>query len=220
VAGSDPEEPSADPERFIRRAYSIASSSRQHEYLELYLNLVVSGELTPRLFAMKPGDKIWLGKKITGLFTLDEVPAGANLALISTGTGIAPYMSMLRTDVDCPEDRRIAVLHGARHSWDLGYANELRAMAARCPRFAYLPIVSRPREEKEPWTGAAGHVQTLWTEGALERAWGFRPSPENTHVLLCGSPSMIEDTIRLLQDQGFRLHERGAPGQIHVEKYW
>jgi ferredoxin--NADP+ reductase len=219
VALSDPEEP-GDPDRMIRRAYSIASSSRQREYVEVFANLVRSGELTPRLFALAPGDRLWLGKKLTGVFTLREVPPDQHLVLVATGTGLAPYMSMIRTELECGGTRRFAVLHGARHSWDLGYAGELRALERHCPNLTYLPTVSRPEVEPIPWGGAAGHVQALWTGGALARAWGFRPTPADTHVLLCGNPAMIEDMLRRLEGEGFRIHEPRSPGQIHVERYW
>jgi ferredoxin--NADP+ reductase len=218
--GCDPEDPALDPGRFIRRAYSIASSSKQREYLELFVTLVTSGELTPRLLALKEGDRLWLGPKITGQFTLKDIPSDKNLVMIATGTGLAPYMSMLRTEVVPPEGRKIALLLGARHSWDLGYSRELFTMQREYPRLSVFRIVSRPKEEKAPWTGHVGHVQSLWTDGALEQAWGHRPTPADTHVLLCGNPAMIEDMTKLLVTEGFRPHERGAPGQIHVEKYW
>lgn len=217
---SDPEEPPVDPGRLIRRAYSIASSSLSREYLELFVTLVTSGELTPRLFALKPGDRLWLGPKLTGMFTLREVPREAHVVMAATGTGLAPYMSMLRTELECGGPRRMAVLHGARHSWDLGYTAELFTMQRLCPNFTYVPSVSRPKDEAAPWSGAVGYVQDLWTRGEVARAWGFPPTPANTHVLLCGNPGMIDTMTKVLEGEGFRVHEPRAPGQIHVEKYW
>jgi ferredoxin--NADP+ reductase len=217
---ADPEEPGADPGRFIRRAYSIASPSLPGEHLELFVTLVRSGELTPRLFALQPGSKLWLGPKITGLFTLAEVPPDQNVVMVATGTGLAPYMSMLRTGITANPKRRIAVLVGARHSWDLGYTAELTTLARVCPNFSYLPIVSRPAEEPTAWGGATGHVQSLWQGGALEKAWGRKPAPADTHVFLCGSPLMTEQMTELLVAEGFAVHEKGRPGQIHEEKYW
>lgn len=217
---ADPEEPGADPERFIRRAYSIASPSFPGEHLELFLTLVRSGELTPRLFALQPGSRLWLGPKITGLFTLAEVPAGQDVVMVATGTGLAPYMSMLRTGITANPDRRIAVLVGARHSWDLGYTAELTTLARVCPNFTYLPIVSRPKDEPTPWGGATGYVQSLWQGGALEKAFGRKPGARDTHVFLCGSPLMIEGMTTLLTGEGFVVHEKGHPGQLHIEKYW
>jgi len=220
LEGCDPDDPSLDPGRFIRRAYSIASSSRQREYLELYVALVTSGELTPRLLALRPGDRLWLGPKITGLFTLKQIPPEKDLVMVATGTGIAPYMSMLRTELGPPKGRRVALLLGARHSWDLGYSRELFTMQREAPRLTVLRIVSRPKEETRPWTGPVGHVQSLWSGGALAEAWGRKPTPADTHVLLCGNPAMIDDLTKILVAEGFRPDERGAPGEIHVERYW
>jgi ferredoxin--NADP+ reductase len=217
---ADPEDPPANPDKLIRRSYSIASSSRAKEYLEFYVALVHSGTLSPRLFALREGDRLFLGKKFTGLFTLDQVPRDQHLILVATGTGIAPYMSMLRTNLPLDGLRRIAVLHGARHSWDLGYRSELLALQSVCPNFTYLAAVSRPQGELEPWPHAAGYVQDLWRSGELEAAWGFRPTPADTHIFLCGNPCMVDQMSQLLQGEGFREHTRKEPGQIHVERYW
>ncbi len=217
---ADPEEETLAPGKLIRRAYSIASSSVARQHLEFYVNLVHSGSFTPRLFALMPGDRLWLGRKITGTFTLDLAPPRADVVFIATGTGLAPYMSMLRSISPESQERRFAVLLGARHSWDLGYHAELEAMQRLWPAFSYLPIVSRPGDEVAPWTGRIGHVSDLWRDGLLEDVWGARPTPETARVFLCGSPRMIEDMIRFLGDEGFREHSRTQPGEIFAERYW
>ena len=217
---SDVEEEARDPDKLIKRAYSIASSSVAMEYLELYVVLVNSGALTPRLFALDNGDRLWLSPKIKGVFTLDEVPADQHVVLVSTGTGLAPYMSMLRTHLACGGERRFAVLHGARHSWDLGYRSELATLERMCPNFTYIPSISRPAEEHVSWQGESGYIQDLWSSGKLAEAWGFAPTPADTHVFLCGNPSMVETMEDLLATQDFKLHSRHEPGQVHVEKYW
>lgn len=95
MCGAD--DPPIPADRLIRRAYSIASSSRRGEYLEFYIKLVRSGVLTPRLFTLKAGDRIWLGPRPAGHFTLDSVPPEKNLVMVGTGTGLAPYISMIRS---------------------------------------------------------------------------------------------------------------------------
>jgi ferredoxin--NADP+ reductase len=217
---ADLDEETHKPGVLIRRAYSIASSSAARKYLELYITLVRSGALTPRLFALEPGDRLWLGPKITGRFTLDEAPDHAHLVLIATGTGLAPYMSMLRTMLPEGSERRIAVLLGARHSWDLGYQSELVTMNRLSPSFTYLSIISRPAEEPVPWVGPAGYVQDLWRGDHLERIWGFRPTPDSTRIFLCGNPAMIEDMVVIVGEEGFREHSRKEPGHVFVERYW
>jgi len=217
---SDAEEKTPEPDKLIKRAYSIASSSVEREYVEFYVTLVRSGALTPRLFALEVGDRLWMGPKFTGMFTLDNLPGDVNVVMVSTGTGLAPYMSMIRTRLACSDARRYAVIHGARHSWDLGYRSELITMGRICENFSYLPIVSRPNEEPVAWGGAVGHVQDLWSGGAIEEAWGVRPAPDNTHVLLCGNPGMIEQMVGTLASEGFREHTKDAPGEVHLERYW
>ncbi len=184
--------------------------------MEFYVALVTSGALTPCLFSLKIGDRIWLGPKITGMFTFDQVPAGADVVMIATGTGLAPYMSMLSTHLMCGGPRRVAILHGARHSWDLGYRSQLMTLQHLCSNFTYIPTISRPQQEPAPWTGTTGYVQDLWKRGAVDQAWGYHPSPENTHIFLCGAPAMIDETVAMLGQEGYREHSKKAAGEIHV----
>jgi ferredoxin--NADP+ reductase len=217
---SDPEETGSGPDKLIKRAYSIASSSVEREYIEFYITLVRSGALTPRLFALGIGDRVWLSPKFTGTFTLAQIPKGSNVVLVATGTGLAPYMSMLRTELGHTGERKFAVLHGATHSWDLGYRSELITMQRICPGFKYLSSISCAEDEPVPWNGPVGFVQNLWRKGALEAAWGFKPTPENTHILLCGNPNMVETMIGLLAENGFNEQTKDSPGTVHLERFW
>jgi len=217
---SDAETELEDNGKLIRRAYSIASAPEDQKHLEFYITLVQSGALTPRLFALKPGDRVFLGEKVKGTFTLSEVASGKNLILVATGTGLAPYMSMLRSELELSPDLHTVVLLGARHSWDLGYYGELIALQRFCPTFHYLPVISRPQEEIAAWSGQVGYVQDLWDRGLVEAALGAKPTPENTRVLLCGNPGMIEGMIERLGKEGFVEQTKKVPGEIHTEKYW
>ncbi len=217
---ADSEDEPVKPGKLIRRAYSIASSSKARNYLEFYITLVHSGALSPRLFHLQAGDRLWIGPKITGTFTLDLTSADKGVILIATGTGLAPYMSMLRSELAASQGRRFAVLLGARHSWDLGYHAELVTMETLKPNFNYLPIISRPAEEPVPWTGRAGYVLDLWRSRELDNAWGEHPTPDESRIFLCGNPAMIEDMIELLSVDGFTEHTRKIPGSIYVERYW
>ena len=217
---SDPKQERADPDKLIKRAYSIASSSVANEYVEFFIVMVRSGALTPRLFALSVGDRLWLSPKVSGLFTLAEVPRDQHVLLISTGTGLAPYMSMLRSDLVCDDPRRFAVIHGARHSWDLGYRSELLTLDRMCPNFTYLATISRPEEEPIQWAGETGYIQDVWQRGVLGESSKFRASPEDTHVFLCGNPSMIVTMEKVLGELGFKEHKRNDPGNLHMEKYW
>ena len=219
VADASPEDPIPAPDAFIRRAYSIASSSNETDYLEFYIAQAKSGALTPRLFALNVGDRVFLSPKATGMFTLDQIPGDQNLIFIGTGTGLAPYMSMIRTHVEANEPRKFFVLHGARNSWDLGYRTELFYLQRFAKNFTYLPTIDGPGSEVVPWKGHVGFAQDLWQQGVIEQSWGFKPTPSNTHIFLCGNPLMIEAMKEVFGKEGFTVHSKQAPGQIHIEEF-
>lgn len=215
-----PEKETPPPDKLIRRAYSIASSPLNKDYLEFYLVLVKEGVLTPRLWNLKVGDPLFLGEKITGQFTMDAVPKDQHLVFVATGTGLAPYLSMLHTYLKADQKRKFAVFHGVRVSQDLSYRSELVALGRICPNFSYFPIISRPQLDPIPWKKPTGHVQNLWQLKLVQQNWGFSPTPSNTHFFLCGAPAMIEQMIGLLGQEGFTENKKDIPGQIHVERYW
>ena len=216
---SVPETNPPEPGKLIRRAYSIASSSLTKEFMDFYINLVSNGALTPRLFALDVGDPLWLSDRVVGLFTLDQVTPGRHIVMVATGTGLAPYMSMLSTHLQCNSPRQIAVLHGAYHSWDLGYRSELLTMQHLCSNFTYVATIDRPQDEPVAWHGETGWVQDLWRKGVIAEAWGFPPTPEDCDVFLCGNPAMINEMSDVLEGQGYQEHTNHQPGQIHVERF-
>ena len=211
-------EAAADPDRMIRRAYSIASESRSDEYLEFYLTVVMSGELTPRLFNLKVKDRIYVGPKAVGVFTLDKAP-GKHILMIGTGTGLAPYMSMLRSELDCNGARKFVVVHGARYSWDLGYRTELTGLARHCTNFHYVPVITRPQEDVT-WRGRSGYLQNAIASGAIEEETRLPLTPDNFDIFLCGNPGMIETIISWAEARGFTRDKGHDIGTIHTEEYW
>ncbi len=216
---SEPELSPSNSDQLIRRSYSIASSSKNREYMEFYISLVSNGGLTPRLFALKVGDPIWLGPKVSGIFTLGQVPKEKHIVMVATGTGLAPYISMLTSELQCGNARRFAVLHGAYHSWDLGYRSELQTMQYLCSNFKYIATIDKPEAEPVPWTGKTGWVQDIWKTGAVAETWGEKPTPENTHVFLCGVSGMVNAMMEALNADGFVEQTKTKPGQIHVERF-
>jgi ferredoxin--NADP+ reductase len=207
-----------DPDRMIRRAYSIASESKPDENLEFYLTVVMSGELTPRLFNLKIKDRVYVGPKAVGVFTLDKAP-GKHILMIGTGTGLAPYMSMLRSELVCNGDRHFVIVHGARFSWDLGYRTELTGLARHCSNFHYIPVVTRPQEDVT-WRGRSGYLQNLIASGAIEAETGLPLTPENFDIFLCGNPGMIETVIGWAEARGFVKDKGHDIGTLHTEEYW
>ncbi len=219
VMEGDQEDPPPAPDKLIRRAYSIASASSEKLYLEFFVTLVASGELTPRLFNLKYGGRVFLSPKATGLFTLDRVAPHKSVVLVATGTGLAPYMSMLRTILVNETQRRFVVLHGARFSWDVGYRAELETLARIRPNLTYIPAITRPEADPH-FHGQTGRIQTLLAAGQIEKLSGVPLDPAQTDVFLCGNPEMISAVKALLGDKGFVAGKGREEGTIHVEEYW
>lgn len=219
IEGSAPDEKEFKPGKIIRRLYSIASSSVLKEYIEFYITIVHSGALTPRIFNLEIGNRIELGKRTSGMFTLEEVPEGNNIVLIATGTGVAPYISMIRSNALQKSKAKLAVIHGAANSWDLGYSSELTLIESMADKFNYIPTILMPDKEPAGWNGDTRLIQDIWKDGKMEEVWGFKPTPENTHIFLCGNPGMTDTMSEILGEEGFVEHARKTAGQIHIESW-
>jgi ferredoxin--NADP+ reductase len=205
--------------RLVRRAYSIASSPQVRDSMEFYVVLVQAGLLTPRLWTVEEGGRLWMDDKAKGEFTLDSVSPEKDLVLVSTGTGIAPHMSMLRMYCGQARWRRCVVINGVREARDLGYGAELEAIARDNPGIVYIPIVSR-EPVGSAWQGLRGRVQDALEQGVYRRLVGAPLDPKECHVYLCGNPAMIASVRQVLQERGFTPHSRHSPGNIHFERYW
>ncbi len=207
-----PDREPLDPEKLIKRAYSIGSSPLERDYLEFYIAVVPEGQLTPRLSMPQPGTRVYVAPKITGTFTLHGVQDDHNLVLLATGTGLAPFVSMVRTPQVWTPNRRITIVHGVRYAKDLGYREELSLLSQSNPALTYIPIVSRADPE---WSGRTGRVQRLFEDGTIPL------NPERDHLYLCGNPAMIEEMEGMLLGRGYSVHSKKNPtGKLHLEKYW
>ncbi len=209
----------ARTQRLLRRAYSIASSPAERRYLEFYVALVEQGHLSPQLWTVPEGGRLWMDPRVSGRFTLAGVPGGADLLMVATGTGIAPFMSMLRTFHGAGRWRHAVLVHGVRRASDLAYRTELEAMAASSSAFTYLPTVTR-EETASTWRGLRGRVQQILEDGTYDGIVGRALNPAHWHVFLCGNPGMIESVREGLARRGFSTGADGAPRNLHFERYW
>lgn len=200
----------------VRRVYSLASAPGAPA--ELFLTRVTGGALSPHLFELKLGDAVGLERVAHGFFTLQYVPDAEHLWLVATGTGLAPFISMLRTDEPWHRFSRIVVVHSVREHAHLAYAAELRTLVAQHePTLAYVPLVSR----EAPQAGViAGRITAALVSGELERAAGVELAPATSHLMLCGNPDMIRDLTPLLDARGLVRHRVRKPGHVTFEKYW
>jgi ferredoxin/flavodoxin---NADP+ reductase len=210
--------PRAGP-RLVRRAYSIASSPNERDFIELLVVRVETGKLTPRLWLMDVGSRVWMDDQISGRFTLESIPPGKDIVMVATGTGVAPFVSMLRTHVDEPPWRRVVLVNGVRYVADLGYRAEFEQMARAHANMRYIPLVSREAEGAS-WTGLRGRVQQVLEPHAFESLTGFSLDPAHCHVMLCGNPDMITSVQADLEHRGFCTHSSTEAGNIHFERYW
>jgi ferredoxin/flavodoxin---NADP+ reductase len=193
-------------EKRIERAYSIVSSPYEEGLLEFFIELVPQGELTPHLYKLHVGDTLLCRKIAKGRFTLDLRSGRTNHLLLATVTGIAPFVSYVRTlyqdwksrNSPMPGDHKLFCLQGGSRSWEFGYREELERIAAEVPWFKYVATISRPWEDAS-WKGETGRVDDLIRKYTDE--WNLRP--EDTTGYLCGHPSMCENGQGILRRAGW-----------------
>ena len=201
--------------QFVRRSYSVASAPGSA--LEFYVKEVPNGALTPSLVRLEPGASVWVERKPQGFFTLAYVPPCRDLWLVATGTGLGPFLAMLRGGEVWQRFERISVVHGARNAALLSYSDELAGLARAHPgRLSYTPLVSGG----SPGEALPGRVTSAFADGSLEARTGFSLGPERAHLMLCGNPEMILEVTTILAPRGLRKHRVRAPGHISAEKYW
>jgi ferredoxin--NADP+ reductase len=206
--------------RPLMRAYSIASSAYEPE-LEFFSIKVPEGALTSRLQHIEPGEKVLLGSKPTGTLILQNLLPGRTLWLLATGTGLAPFLSIVR-DIDTyAQFERVVLVHGVRRVRDLAYADLLRHQLPQHPylgeavrsQLLYCPIVTR-----EPFQ-RSGRIPDLVARGALEKNLDLPPlDPGLDRCMLCGSAAMLSDTRAVLEGLGFTEGNMGTPGGYVVER--
>jgi ferredoxin--NADP+ reductase len=208
--------PPGEKEPMIGRPYSFVNPPHQAPH-EFYFIVVPGGPLTPRLAALRPGDPLWLGPRANGFFTQAELPPAETLWCLATGTGIGPFLSMLRTDEPWSKFERVVLVHGVRYARELTYQDAIgQIRAARAAAFCYVPTVTR---EAHP-AALPGRITAAIESGHLEARASIALTAENAHVMLCGNPAMVDDVQLVLAQRGMRRHRRREPGHITVETYW
>jgi len=195
------------PDKLVQRPMSISSSAERLDEYEFFIRLVEGGEFTPLLWERRVGDPINI-KGAKGRFVLQD--DGRTGLLVASGTGLAPFMSMIETLRDRGQTRDLVLLHGVSHDYDLAWRGELEALehSGSFP-VRYAATVSRPQSCPD-WTGLTGRVEAI-VEGQLDQ---HRLTPEDTTIYLCGNPDMIEAVEVMAAARGF------PPEQVRKELYW
>ena len=237
--------------KLVRRAYSIGHPILDDQgqlvdrtkinWLEFYIVLVRESDkakppaLTPRLFMLREGDRLFMGEKIAGHYTLDPVQPGDTVLFLSTGTGEAPHNYMLWELLRRGHQGRILSACCVRYRRDLGYLPLHEELMRRYPSYTYLSLTTREAATVQQKV----YIQDLIGSGQLEERLGAPLDPARTHVYLCGNPNMIgmptkdkqsdqrvyplpTGVVELLERRGFRIDQPAAKiiGNIHIEEYW
>ena len=190
-------------EKHHERPYSIVSAPHE-KYLEFFFELVPHGQVTPRFHKSRVGDEITLRKSAKGNFTIDLSGERANHLLIATVTGVAPFVSYVRSlhhewkGKKSGGANKLFILEGASRSWELGYSGELEKVASEVSWLTYVPTVSRPWED-DKWSGETGRVDDVIRKYADK--WNLTPG--DTKVYLCGHPNMIENARGIVRRRGW-----------------
>jgi ferredoxin--NADP+ reductase len=231
--------------KLARRSYSVSSSivdendnlvEAHPDEVEFYIVKVQPDEeeipaLTPRLFRKDVGDRLFLGRKYTGQYTLEGVKPTDNVVFLGTGTGEAPHNAMTAELLRRGHEGKILSAVTVRFRNDLGYLREHEVVKHKWPNYNYVILTTREPENE----GNKVYIQDLVSSGAVEDELGAALSPENTHVFLCGNPAMIglprwneeipefPETLgvcELLHERGFTIDHRAEHGNVHYEVYW
>jgi len=200
-------------EERIARPFSFVNPP-QDPVLEFYGIVVPEGPLSPRLMELRAGERLLVAPNPAGFLVLSEVPDAETLWLVSTGTGIAPFLSILRTETPWRRFPKIVLVHAVRHARELVYQEMIRKIVKEKP-LRYLSFVSR---EAAPGS-LSGRIPAAIRDGRLEAAAGLAID-QHSHVMLCGNPDMLKDASGALVERGLRKHRRRTPGHISVESFW
>lgn len=198
------------------RPYSLLNAPGEQP-LEFFFYTATDGVLSNAMVNLKAGDDILVKREANGFFTLDEVPSSKDLWLLGTGTGIAPYFSMLQTDEPWERFERVLLVHAVRQSSDLRYQELIEELSLNYgERFVFQAFVSREDIEGT----LPGRIPEALGNGALEQATGISINATDSQFMLCGNPAMVADATEALKALGLSKNRRRTPGQITVEKYW
>lgn len=210
-----------DDGELIWRAFSFVNGPRD-DALEFYAITIPQGQLTPRLARLKVGDEIFIDHAAFGFLTLERFEGGRDLWLLATGTGLAPYLSILRDPLVWQRFERIFVVHSVRWTRDLAYYETLQHFAhpeinpelVKKLRF----VVSVTREQAPD--ALPERITTMLADGSLEKALDATLDPATSRIMVCGNPDMVRDLRAWFTGHDFAVSRTATPGPLVLEKQW
>jgi ferredoxin--NADP+ reductase len=204
----------------LLRAFSLVSANYD-EHLEFYSIKIPDGALTSRLQHIQPGSEVLVGRKPTGTLLVDNLLPGKRLYLLATGTGLAPFMSIIRDPVTYERFEKVIVAHGVRRVSDLGYRSMIEQ---ELPEHDLVgeqvkqQLLYYPTTTREPFRNQ-GRITDLIQSGKFAADIGLPElNPETDRIMLCGSPAMLADLKHMLEERGFKEGNTTTPGDFVVER--
>ena len=200
----------------VGRPYSLVNAPSGRP-LEFCFSVVPGGPLSGRLAALNAEDTVLVAPYASGFLILREVTDGSHLWLIASGTGIGPFLSILKTAEPWQRFERIILVHAARTTSELMYRDIIKEFSAtHSSQFVFIPFISR-----EPTDFALpGRIPQAVANGQLETRAGTEFSATQSQIMLCGNPQMVDEIQHLLIERGLKKHRRRDPGNISIENYW
>ena len=206
--------------RPLLRAYSVASANYE-EQLEFFSIKVADGPLTSRLQHLQVGDPIMVSRKATGTLVIDNLHAGRNLYLLGTGTGLAPFLSVIKDPETYERFAKVVLVHGVRQVNELAYGDAITQTLPQDELIGELirdQLIYYPTVTREPFRNT-GRITELLSSGKIADDLGLADlEAEHDRVMMCGSPAMLVDTKALLLERGFVEGNHGEPGHFVIEK--
>ena len=200
----------------VARPYSILSPPGQQP-LEFFFYIATDGLLSPELARLNVQDQVWIKQPANGFFVLEEIPDARHLWMLATGTGIAPFMSILGTGEVWQRFEKVILVQAVRTASDLLYQQAIETLKTeRRGAFITQPFISREQVEGTIY----GRIPAAIENGELENRSGVKLDVAHSQIMLCGNPDMVKDATGALKARGFAKNRRRTPGQITTENYW
>lgn len=199
----------------LARPYSLVNSPDE-ELIEIYFNIVPDGPLSPQLAELESGDAVKVAGRTAGFLVVDEVPDVDFLWMMATGTAIGPFLSILKTALPYQRFKKIILCHSVRTADELTYQDTVSTLLEEHQdKLVFVPFVTR----EDFGEAIRSRIPASISEGILEEHAGVEITPEDSHVMICGSSAMMKDVSEVLNQRGLRKHLRREPGHISTEKY-
>lgn len=203
-----------DGER-IARPYSLVNTP-EDDYLEIFFNIVPEGPLSPKLAKLEVGDEIFVTNKANGFLTVDEVPECNHLWLLATGTGVGPFLSILKSTAVWQRFGKIVLAYSVRDNSELSYQEQIQVIKNKnVEQFSFVPFLTRENVEN----ALTKRIPLCLEDGSFEKQVGITINENDSHIMMCGNSAMITSVTECLEERGLRKHRRREPGHITTEKY-